>query len=694
MANIIDVLLRLNDQLNPALGQMQGNLAASVARGTIFGNAIVGAFNVATNAVGDFIGSINAGIEAQQSLVMTVGQMATIMESTYGEAEGLVLGLQSRLANAAATLPGDTENYVAFFRQISDDVGAINKEMNNGVLNTKQYSDEIVDLVSKFQILADQPGLTKAQGIGAFQSILGGESLDRLEKFEFFRANPSFLNAVKSVVEQQGKNLSDMTRQERYKLLLQSLDIAVTDDTVNRLSKTLGGQLASLRSQIFDPTTGWIGGISRDLRTNLEGQQTIINALTDTATVLFGGKDSLFVQLQELFDTLGLTFDPLQSVYDGILYFNAQIKRVANVILLLNTSLENGVGQERIIADLQRRLSSIIQDWTANLATNIENGIPLVVTFIKNIIEGAIAASSFADANIDEGAIVMAIGRGLVKAFQQNFQFDNIGEFSSFIGNNILATLKNTTPVLAYRFVNAIRIAIIEGVQDLVGSYRANWGEVVLGFSIQFNELKSSIPALFNTVKQSAVNLILDIKIGIIEFFSNLGNVWKDAAIQVLNIVPRLLQTAVRGLPGGNLIANALPLVAVNNNNAQNTPIANPNYSIGGRFDGQIPNAANGFLGGLINAFVAESRAMPSGATPVMANSSEAILNRSQQAQLGRFINQGMRVIRGDINIGTINFPQTNSQMSPDQIAQYVLGTINSEFRQFERNSLSNMVVS
>jgi hypothetical protein len=689
MANIIDVLLRLNDQLNPALNTMQGSLVAGVAKGTIFGNAITGAFNLASNAVGGFISSINQGIEAQQSLVMTVGSMATVMSSTYNEAEGLVTKLQGRLANAAATLPGDTEGYISFFRQISDDVGAINKEMNNGVFNTKQYEDEIVNLTSKFQILADQPGLTAAQGTNAFQQILGGTKAEDLGKFEFFKANPSFLNAIQALVKEQGKNLDEMTKPERYKLLVAALDRAVTDETIDKLSKTLGGQLAALKSTILDPTTG-VFGLSRDLDLRLEGQQTVINALTESADVLFGGKDSLFSQLMILFDTLGLGFDPMAALYDGIKGVNKQIQRVANIVLLLNSALSTGENQERIVSDLKRRLGSALSDWTNNLAQNIEEGIPLVVGFIKDIIQGAIAVSNFADANIDEGAIMMAIGRGLVKAFQQNFQFDNVGEFGSFIAGNIIATLKNTTPVIAYRFVNYLREAIIEGAVSLVSAYIQNWDSVVTVFSAQFNGLKDGIPASFNIIRTSVTNVILDFKIGILEFFSNLGDVWKNAASQVLNLVPNILGNMVRSLPGGNLIANAIPLVA--NQSAQNTPVANPNYSIGGRFNGQIPNAADGFLGNLISAFTRESQNMPSGSTPVIANSSEAILNRAQQGQLGRLINQGTRIIKGDVNIGTINFPATSGEMSPQEIVQYVLGTINQEFNNQSRNMLSQLV--
>lgn len=91
--------------------------------------------------------------------------------------------------------------------------------------------------------------------------------------------------------------------------------------------------------------------------------------------------------------------------------------------------------------------------------------------------------------------------------------------------------------------------------------------------------------------------------------------------------------------------------------------------------DGHIPNYATGNPGGILQAAVKEGQRMPGGASLVMANSSEAILNTGQQRALANSLtNRG-----GASNVvNTVNINNTGPDLNPMALKQ-IKNALNAE---------------
>jgi hypothetical protein len=100
---------------------------------------------------------------------------------------------------------------------------------------------------------------------------------------------------------------------------------------------------------------------------------------------------------------------------------------------------------------------------------------------------------------------------------------------------------------------------------------------------------------------------------------------------------------------------------------------------------GYIPNYASGNVGSILSAAVRESAAMPSGASLVMANSTEAILNRGQQASLATALsNRGGSIVNSAITIN--NQGAELSARARQEIQGYVKTIANNQINNAARS--------
>jgi hypothetical protein len=721
--NVVEVLLKLNDQMSPRLGNI-GNFV------TTWGANL--ASQLTTNIVTGIGDAFKDVIDSQTSLVMTSGAMATIMGSSYEQANSYVLELQNSLAMSAAALPGTTDDYIKFFRQIADDVAIVNKEMNGGFLNTDQYTEQIEVLTSKFQILANQPGLTRAQGIGAFQSILGGRSMDQLEKLEFFRANPSFLSALNQSIAKQGENLEDMTKAERLKVLIDSLNVAITDDTLDKLSSSLGSQIEIFKTKLFDPNVG-VFGLMRDIDTNLAGQQSVLEAVNVLAIELFGADDSLFAVFGELLETLGLTSDPMKTLYDGVNELTKFVESASNYIQSINYRMEESQGDLAKWAIFSEELGENIFKISGDVIKFFgENFVDYSYKAIKFIIQG----SAFVLSNIDYGAIFQALGTITTDLF--TLLFDDFGMYTInalsaaivgtgamglvniFAGSFIVAlkvAIMPYIPMLAAAFSNPLIAAGLAFTALVVNAYIQNWDSVQLGITYSWSEFLDGLSARFGIIRGVIQTKFLEVRIAVVSFFAQFGDGWKRIANSAYNFldmifriigrvtnnpIVRTLSAAANPVAGGAAANNAVggvmgflqnitgigrPQAAV----AQTMPVMPRQLNYASRYNGQIPNAADGFLGGLLGAVGREAGRMPSGAGVVIANSSEMILNRLQQVALGRAIGSQAGASTGLV-IQNLNIPNSPG-LTPEQTANQVMQIIEQRYTQFMQSKLSSVGV-
>lgn len=120
---------------------------------------------------------------------------------------------------------------------------------------------------------------------------------------------------------------------------------------------------------------------------------------------------------------------------------------------------------------------------------------------------------------------------------------------------------------------------------------------------------------------------------------------WNEALADVAsNLASVLFDMAMSSFGGGGGIAGVIGGLFAADGHIPGTDLQALNA-----FDGHIPNYAGGNAGGIIQAAIRESQAMPAGASLVMANSKETILNPAQSESVARQLSS-TTVTQGDVS--------------------------------------------
>jgi hypothetical protein len=655
--NIIDVLLRVDDRLNPALKNIPGSLSGAVLAGNLMAGAFNTAFSAITNGIGAVGNAIAKGIDTQQSIIMTAGSFANAMGASFNEAESYVLKLQGRFAELAASLPGSTDDYVNLFRNVGDDVAAINKEMNNGVFNAKQYEEQITQLVSRFTILGSQPGLTKLQMNSAFTNFFTeGQTYKGFKQSsaEFMSKNAVFRNALEDVLGNQ--RLEDLNNPQKLEILQKALEITLPQDTLDRLGNTLGGNIESLKTKLFDPTVG-LFSFERDLRSNVEGNQNIITALTETTKRLWVTGNSVFVEISKVFKNLGLSAgDPMDWLYKKILEFNSWISDVSDFFQDINYSITTtkDLDLQGVFDKIWNKTSDFLADQAVNFFENI------VPKIFDSVISGLAGVFDLLFNNSDstqaQNRILTSIFTGITLSIGNAFKPENIGQtfkaLALVVGGFVVTGVIGAIGAA----LAGLPLVIIGSVALIASAWITNWEDVKLGASFMFDEFKTSLGNFAQAMLDGMINITKFIADQFVELSNKFGGVFR------------------RLFPMVNVVSSAISLA---------TPTQAPPSAMrfgGGRADGNLPG---GIIGDIARTLLNEATASP-GSDPVVANTSELILNRAQQTQLFSGLSRGSN---NSLNIQSLVVQATSS--NPEELSSQIVRCLENAWSSFENSKLA-----
>lgn len=638
--NRVEIIVDAQDNASSVFDRIGSGLKNLISGGGLMGNAINFGMDMARRATDGFLDSIQKASAAVTDTVKSVGALASAMGVGYDQAEKLNNKIVNGLAKSAAILPGTTDDYVQVFRSVSDDVAIANKQLNQGKFNAAAYEQQVTTLASKFTALGD--GMPINRTIQSLQSLLGGRSFDQIEKLTYFLKNPTLLNALKDTLGD--KKLQDLTSGERLQIVLKSLNKALDDKTIAKLGDTFDAQVQTFKTNLFDPNIGFFG-LLRDVDDNLEGNQTAFQGLTEALKVVVG-KGGLLEAVGELFKAMGFELvDPMAALRNASLGFAATVRRIAGFFKGL-ASGEFGKGRMAIAQELFSaggRIASRVGDFVRGL------GVQLTQIDFAGMANSAMPVISAAIQSIDWSAWGGAIGEFLARALVavQNF-------FINFDWGGLVV------------LIGQLSIAVIQAIAGAAGGafgvLEGRFGEIL-------SQIASNLSKSFGQFGSD---------VGVI-----ISQAWKDLLSTVQNAFNGITQS-ITGL--FDRLRNAISTM-VSNINPFNRGGGNGLQGMG--LGSQIPAAASGFvpsdgLGGLIKAAIGESGQMPGGSGLVMANSSEAILNRDQQRLLA-----GAITSRGG---GGTFAPQINIQAAPgmdvNALAQKVMSRIQAEFQRYEAGYL------
>lgn len=490
----------------------------------------------------------------------------------------------------------------------------------------------------------------------------------------------------------------------------------------------LGNLFAALGVPKIDPMlvlyngintlTSWITNISSVVATTSDqinaggGGLTGLNQLMkQLASSSYLNTDFIYPKFQFLFKNIAAF---LQPIFDK--YLN-----ISNIQSLINSAASGLSNIFGLIAAKMPGLIGGVVSFLMPLAEKYLNpaalsmGVQKLFDGFGGVVNGFFAMTASLSGSLlgENGAQISAVAAG---AGYLIFKFlgDLISQFGMFVIHlpwaDIFITIGNVSIAAFAALASFTAGALLAGYENykqnmipLLGSLvSAIWDGTVmlvqgLGISLaeSFNQIISNFSLIVAEFDKAAGTSIGDFFDWITQGIMGMWEGLKAAFNSALEGAKKVYQAIAD--PVGSA-TNAVTSVGSNVVNSVNNIVSDPLGAIGNAgtsvfntiggllnppaYNGHIPTAANGLLG----ALATESRNMPSGASPVIANSSEFVLTPAQMS----------RMMQGSASVGASSaspgvfapvFNITGSNAS--EIAAQVMQILESQFQEFQQGVLA-----
>jgi hypothetical protein len=670
--NQVRITLTAEDQASKVFQNLQGNITGAILKAGVFSSVFSGAIDAIGSGIGALTSKFNEAATIETGMISTTGTIMKLMGSSYKEAGNFVDAFNDKMSIVAAALPGATGDYVALGNGIMDNLIPAFKGLD-GVLDKGAYNKTLESLTKNAGFLAVTSGTDIKLATQSLSKLLAGSSFDSLKNLKFFEANPAVLGFVESEANKLGKKFQDMTARERAEVIDRALTIP--DEVIKASTQSIQGLTASFQSALFDPQTG-VFGLMKDL-SDKAGKQTAYQSISKSFNLLFG-ENGTFSQLGKILNRLtGLDVDsPMKGLQSGFDWLNNKLVYVNEIL----RTIQQGWGLDSVINDLQYMFNQVFKNINGNdlgkqMAGVFNSVIPLIVGFAPMIIDGLVSGVSFLiDAtvgfitNLDYGKMFVGLGDVLY-----NLNWGNIGRLGlQILGGAILGGLAIGAGILI-GLPGLLIGAIAATVIGLAAVITAKWSEISIFLGNSFSALGSFIAENWQIILLAVAPPLGLLALGFTQLYELISSNW----------------TSITGVANSvfSSISSFFGALQAQVDNAKSAVSGLGNYlTIDGKtnLSGQpVQNKATGFMpNGLLSAAIKESKSMPVGSSLIVANSSEAVLNRSQQGTLARSIsgNSG----NSFVNSGAINIYDSSGNV--DAIAEQIMDKLNERWQQAKQN--------
>jgi hypothetical protein len=697
------------------------NLANAITGGILQANLFTAAIGSVQNAVGLMMGKFEEAKSIEIGDVSAASTFSALTKQSFSDSTKFVSEFSKEISVIAGALPGATKDYNQVANSIMDNVIPAFQDAN-GVLDQGKFKENLVDITKKMTLLGVTSG-THSQAVGMFTARLLDGNIASAKQLLFADNNPAFMERFNKALERQGKTEKDfkkMTAKQRLEIVQAVSSEFIKDEVIEAAENTVEGILAGIESSIFDPKSG-VFGLLRDLSID-EGNQTVMSAVAGGIKAL----QRFFGQIGELLTALGVPpIDPMLVLYNGINNVTGWITQASELIKIVSNAINAGGGGIRGLQEsfdsgflrhyLGKKLNNFALKTMAFLKPIFQrylNPTLLTIGFQKLLNGfGEFINNFFAKtSNLSEGLVgengaklsQLAMGAGYVIT---KFIGDIIGKLAIFVINlpwaDILITIGRIAiasfAVLA-SFLAGAMAAGVESVRQntipIIGSLlTAVWDGIkmlVIGVAFAITEGFQGITDYFGITATSLVTAATDPIQGFFSFLiQGLIGMWESLKSAITQAIERAKNTVLQVVTQQNPNTPTNPVSSVV---GTASTLLNPigslvngaaNQVMGANlWRGRIPTAANGMLG----ALATESSQMPSGAFPVIANSSEFILT---PAQMGRMMRGSATVgaqSRGNVTISPVFNISGNDAKA---IASIVLAEIELLFNQYQDGVLA-----
>lgn len=604
---------------NSATTEFRGLGIAGVAAGNlianVFATTVISAIGAATAGLDLFVGAIKEAGNLELTGVASAGSFSAVSGLDFEKSSIIQEALRADIARENASAPGATALYTGLATGLADENAAVSTD-EAGNFDLELYKTNSKNNARNFGTMAAVSGAdSQAAQLAASRLLSGSSSLAELKQLEFFQKNVGFTNAIES--ELNGRELKDVSGKERQNIIDRATAKSGVAQISDEASKTASGQWEGFMSQIFDPDTG-LFGFMRDLDPVKEGSQNVADGLREVATALFSS-DGLFGALKGLFGDSDELGDPMVGLRDTLSWLKTQVDGATKWV----RSFEPKRGIEGLLNAATGRLS----DWFNKLDWGLVGaGLGKVVSWG---LKGLIAAFSGINwsqlvfgfvGGIDYGGIGKSLGKAwfVFVGDAMGFVFDAawrpVAAGVGWVGKSVGSFFK---------WVGGLW----EGLKGLVGGL---WGGVVGKLREFFTGMTSGATGLWT----SAVGGWEKVKETLMGFWDALTGVFQKANDFVAGLNPFGGSTSAPSQPA--LGQTAQPIDSGNQLGMPAVLVPGNADWLTGKAQGFFPDSG---LGGLLQTISTEAQV--SGATPLIANSSEVILNEPQQAAVAAAITRG-----------------------------------------------------
>ncbi len=638
-----------------------GDLSNAIAFGMMKAQAAIG---LVQTGYGKLQGMIAESANLQLENMSAAQTFAAVTGKTFDEGAGFIDRLNESLSKSAATLPGATKDYAALARTIQDNLIDAFKDADGKLTNMEGFEKTLTSIAESYGVLSAASNVPVQNTALGLTKALSGGSVAELRQIQAFEQNPAILNAIEQRLQEVGaKSLKDLDAKSRVALLKTIGERFVDDSYKKRAAETFDGLMQGFISGFFDPQTG-IFGLSRDLEPNKKGVQSAFKSINGLMNSLIG-EGGLYSEVAGLLQDLGLAIDPMKLLRDGVELINHYVGQLTAGISGIRNLLSKGGDLANI---LQSNLSGLDAGRVGAMVADMVNQLfTRLTSMLAGINYGQVAGFLWTGtlklfegvggflANLD-WRVHAAIAGGILAA-------SAIGAIGT-LAAGILATFAAGTAGLPVVLTVAVGLAIGALTKAIV----ENWDALVSNVSSFFKPIADIIINSAN-LWLGIVTLDLD------RIRSSLQGLF-GAISQHINNIRDTIAIITGGKTSGEMRGDAVEQESIDR-------LAAARRKYGAKWQGHIPNAADGFLGALSS----EILNMPRGASPVIANTSETILTPSMLRNL----------VTGSVGLGASNAgggtfaPQITVQgaSDPETTAKEVLRYLQIFFDEFQAGQLA-----
>lgn len=678
----------MGDKGTSAFKGMSGSIAAGVLQANLLTGALSSAVDVASSLGSAIVGAFQEASQIQLDNVGLAADISAITGKAFSATREELRAISKEVERVGNAFPVADSLIADAQRGFLDDIYSANEEMGRGI---DAITKDAASILPRIAVMAEKSNFSASEAARFSSQFINGQLTEaQLLNLDFFNRNKLFMTTVGDYLKDNGKELKELSKQELYNLYQAGLNAQVTDDYVKEAGKTVRGVWNSFTGKLFGENFGMLS-LVRDLDDDTKGEQSVIAAAGETLAALFGDEGLVALTANILGKATGADDKTLlETTRSGLLEIKGWIDR-------LNSLLKTGSGIEipefsQITTRFGDEIESLLSGGTDMLADIDFNQLAgRVSDWLSGLLSGATEGLRNFDVSKLGGFFNEVIGS--IGEWVSGIDFEGLGGQAGQLLGEVFNTLGELVLSIDWSTIPPILLdAAIGAVQFLAGALGGfvatyDWSLSIRGFYAVFDELWESLIGIVKVGWDS-----LD---GSIKGVFNAASRWVFGKAADIIIVASRLFDRVNGffnnlldkIPGVEFrlpTSEAARPAAVRAEEQSAAATAQP-VGVDSKAEGNFP----GFLGGLLQAVLNERGNMPSGASVVVANDSEMILNRAQQQSLTSNLVRPSTTFK--LELGGITI--VAGDRDPAALAEQVMRQIEVKFAQFAQSKLSTLAV-